>query len=140
MRLDQSMKNAAKRALAAAAIALLLTGCTPSRSPADRPAQPVTSKSATLSPSQQAAADKRAVDAFLKTIRKAHPRLDSIPDAELIAVGKSACPMYKKGATLSEIQKQANEMYGDKFKVLELANIMGGGLGAFCPEYTDQTS
>lgn len=96
-------------AIAALAGALLLTACAP----------------------PEPAIDKNAV--FLELVHDNYDPVSS--DSALVDMAKGACTSLKEGATMKEIKTAVAATDLPQAKRIELATMIGYGIGVYCPEF-----
>jgi hypothetical protein len=123
------LKRTAKTLTAAgliAALALIGTAC-------DNEADSVD----TTTPSEHASGlDSDTMDQlYLSTVREGAPSFADIDDATLIEFGQSVCTGFDNGATFTELALMGLDSGLDN---IDLGYTMGVGVGAYCPEYSDQ--
>lgn len=96
-------------AIAALAGALLLSACT----------------------APEPAIDRDAI--FLELVHDKYDPPSS--DSSLVKMAKGACDSRKEGTTMKEIQTAIAKTNLDQADKVELASIVGFGIGVYCPEY-----
>jgi hypothetical protein len=74
---------------------------------------------------------------YLSTVREGAPSFADIDDATLIEFGQSVCTGFDNGATFTELALMGLDSGLDN---ADLGYTMGVGVGAYCPEYSDQLS
>jgi hypothetical protein len=123
--------------LLVALVALLSTGCTiqVDSKPSETP-----SASASTTPSDTPDTSTEDTDAlFLRVVRDEYPDLKAVGDDALIQIAKDACTMLDNGANTEDLFNVFGNSGNDDVDVT-MAFIIGAGIGAYCPEYTDRIS
>lgn len=81
---------------------------------------------------------------FLSTLEssashEANKVLEQIPDYKKVAFGKEACQSFSEGMSFEDFALKVALTYGNNSTMAEIAGrLVGAGVGAYCPEYSDK--
>jgi hypothetical protein len=65
--------------------------------------------------------------------------LEQIPDHKKIAFGKEVCRSFSEGMSFEDFAMKVAQNYDSSSTTVEIAGrLVGAGVGAYCPEYSDK--
>lgn len=116
-------------------VALLSTGCTVQVGGTSAPSASVSS-----TPSDAPETSVEDPDTlFLSVVRDEYPELNSVADHDLVQIAKDACTMLDNGGGIDDLFNVFGNSGNDDVDGT-MAFIIGAGIVAYCPEYSDQVS
>lgn len=89
-------------------------------------------------PAETLTEEEQTEQAFLKSVRTAHPNLENFDDADLVTTAQNFCLIYSKPGGDPVVDELITKAAGLKYSLRELESINYAGVNALCPEHADK--